>query len=140
MPRLDDLDALIERIREAGVDVVLTRRGPTSALPPLVELNAYRIVQEALTNVIKHAGPVRATVHLECDDSELTIVVRDEGPPTAEASVEPGHGITGMLERARILGGTLRAHRLPGGGYEVVGRLPISDRPAMLRRLTAGPV
>ena len=140
MPRLGDLDALIERIREAGVDVVLTRRGPTSALPPLVELNAYRIVQEALTNVIKHAGPVRATVHLECDDSELTIVVRDEGPPTAEGSIEPGHGITGMRERARILGGTLRADRLSGGGYEIVGRLPISDRPAMMRRLTAGPV
>ena len=138
-PRLDDLDALVERIREAGVDVVLTRRGPTTALPPLVELNAYRIVQEALTNVVKHAGPVRATVHLECDDTELTITIRDDGPPDAEGSVEPGHGITGMLERARILGGTLRAGPLPGGGYEVVGQLPLSDRPATPRLLTADP-
>jgi signal transduction histidine kinase len=140
VPRLDDLDALIERIREAGVDVGLTRRGPTTALPPLVELNAYRIVQEALTNVIKHAGPVRATVHLARDDSELTITIRDDGPPTPGGSVEPGHGITGMLERARILGGTLRAGPLPGGGYEVVGQVPTSDRRATPRRLAAGPV
>ena len=140
MPGLDDLDALIERVHEAGVDVVLTRRGRTNGLPPLVELNAYRIVQEALTNVIKHAGPVRATVHLECDGSELNIRIRDEGAPSLKGSVRPGHGITGMLERARILGGTLRADPLPDGGYEVLGQLPIADRGAMQRRLTADPV
>ena len=140
VPRLDDLDALVERIREAGVDVDLTRRGPTTALPPLVELNAYRIVQEALTNVIKHAGPVRATVHLVCDDSELTITIRDDGPRTWHGSVEPGHGITGMRERARILGGTLRTGPLPAGGYEVVAQLPLPDRPVTQRSLTADPV
>jgi len=131
---------LIQRVRDAGVDVVLTRRGPTTALPPMVELNAYRIVQEALTNVIKHAGPVTATVDLVCDGSDLTVAIRDDGPPTAEAWVEPGHGITGMHERARIQGGNLRAGPLPGGGYEVVGQLPIADRPATLRRLAADPV
>ena len=123
-PRLDDLGALVERIREAGVDVVLTRRVPAAALSPLVELNAYRIVQEALTNVVKHAGPVRATVKVMGDDTELTVTIRDEGPPMQEGLAEPGHGITGMLERARILGGTLRAGPLPGGGYEVLGRFP----------------
>ena len=89
-PRMDDLDALIDRIREAGVDVVLTRRGPTTALSPLIELNAYRIVQEALTNVVKHAGPVRATVHLEYDDSRA-----DHHDPRRRAT-EPGR-----LGRAR---------------------------------------
>jgi signal transduction histidine kinase len=126
-PGMDDLDALIERVREAGIDVVLTRSGPTGVLPPLVELNAYRIVQEALTNVVKHAGAVRTTVQVGCADGELVIVVRDDGSPTTSAPVEPGHGIIGMRERARILGGTLRAEPLPGRGYEVVGRLPVPD-------------
>jgi signal transduction histidine kinase len=138
-PRMENLDALLERTREAGVEVILTRRGTIPALPALIELNAYRIVQEALTNVVKHAGPVRATVHLQCDDNRLTITVRDDGPSTPEGSVEPGHGITGMLERARIVGGTLRAGPLPSGGYEVVGHLPISDRPGTPRLLTADP-
>ncbi len=138
-PRMDDLGQLIDRIREAGVDVDLSRRGLTTALPPLIELNGYRIVQEALTNVVKHAGPVRATVHVECDDTELTITIRDQGPPRPEGSVEPGHGITGMLERARILGGTLRAGALPDGGYEVVAQLPLSNRSATPRLLTADP-
>ncbi len=136
-PRLDDLEALVERIREAGVDVVLTRRVPDAPLSPLVELNAYRIVQEALTNVVKHAGAVRATVDVMGDETELTVKIRDDGPPITDGPAEPGHGITGMLERARILGGTLRAGPLPGGGYEVLGRFPISDRPAEPRRLTA---
>lgn len=136
--RLDDLEGLVERTHEAGVEVVLTRSGPIRSLPALVELNAYRIVQEALTNVIKHAGAVRAVVHVECDDVELTISIRDDGPPTPEGSVEPGHGIAGMLERARILGGTLRVGPLAGGGYEVVGRLPISLCPATPRMSTTG--
>jgi signal transduction histidine kinase len=140
VPQLDDLDELIRRVREAGVDVDLIRPGPPTALPQLVELNAYRIVQEALTNVIKHAGPVCATVHLTVDDIGLHITIRDDGPPTAKGSVEPGHGITGMLERARILGGTLRAGPLRGGGYEVVGRLPVPDRSATQRRPTVGSV
>ncbi len=138
-PRMDDLEAMFDRIREAGVEVTHTRRGPITPLPPLIELNAYRIVQEALTNVVKHAGPVGATVHLEQDDDELTITIRDEGPPMPEVTVEPGHGITGMLERARILGGTLQVGPLPGGGYEVVGHLPLSGRPATPRVLTADP-
>ncbi len=142
-PQLDDLDALLDRTRDAGVDVVLTRRGTVRPLPPFVELNAYRIVQEALTNVVRHAGAVRATVGLEYDESQLTITVRDGGPPSADDPVGPGHGITGMLERARILGGTLEAGPLPRGGYEVVGHLPTSDptsdHPATLTQLAADP-
>ena len=137
VPGMDDLEALIDRIHTAGVDVVLTRGGPTTGLAPLVQLNAYRIVQEALTNVVKHSGSGAATVHLQCDGSELTVTIRDEGDQTPTGSVEPGQGITGMLERARILGGTLTAGPHPGGGYEVVGRLPVTDRPATARVQTA---
>jgi len=137
VPGMDDLEALIGRIHTAGVDVVLTRGGPTTGLPPLVQLTAYRIVQEALTNVVKHAGSGAATVHLHCDGSELTVTIRDEGALTPTGSVEPGQGLTGMLERARILGGTLTAGPHPGGGYEVVARLPVTDRPATARVQTA---
>jgi signal transduction histidine kinase len=138
-PGLGGLEALVDRVRDAGVEVALTRCGPTRALPPLVELNAYRIVQEALTNVVKHAGSVRATVRVEDTDGELVIIVRDDGPLRMNAAVEPGHGITGMLERARILGGTLRAGPLPGRGYEVVGRLPVPDLPATRRAFAPDP-
>lgn len=127
-PGTDDLDALVDRTREAGVDVVLTTRGAITALPPLVELNAYRIVQEALTNVVKHAGPVRASVELEYDGTQLTITVTDSGRRSKVGSVRPGHGITGMLERARILGGTLEAGPSPARGYQVVARLPVPER------------
>jgi signal transduction histidine kinase len=137
-PGLGNLEAMIDRIREAGVEVTLTRCGASRMLPPLVELNAYRIVQEALTNVVKHAGPVRTTVRLEYAVSELVIIVRDDGPPTTVAAVEPGHGITGMLERARVLGGTLQAGPLPGGGYQVTGRLPVPDRTPTASAVAAG--
>src|SRR5207248_92820 len=138
-PGMDDLDALVEGVRGAGVDVVLTRRGATASLSPLVELNAYRIVQEALTNVVKHASTVRVTVLAECDGRELTLAIRDDGAPRPRGAAEPGHGITGMMERARILGGTLVAGPLPGGGYEVLARIPVSDDPARARLLPAGP-
>jgi signal transduction histidine kinase len=136
-PQLHDLEALIDRTRDAGVDVVCTRSGAITPLPPLIELNAYRIVQEALTNVVKHAGPVTTTVELAYDERWLTITVRDCGPPLPSSSVVPGHGITGMLERARILGGTLEAGPLPGRGYEVVAHLPVPDRSATPELLTA---
>ena len=138
-PQLRDLDALIDRTRTGGVDVTLTRGGNVTDLPPLVELNAYRIVQEALTNVVKHAGPVSATVAVEYDASQLTITVRNDGPPSPDRVVVTGHGITGMHERARILSGTLDAGPLPNGGYKVVGRLPLSNQSPTLRTIAAAP-
>jgi signal transduction histidine kinase len=137
-PRMDDLDALIDRTRAAGVRVVFARRGVVTPLAPLIELNVYRIVQEALTNVVKHAGPVSAIVDLEYNETQLTITVRDEGSSATGSSVVRGHGITGMLERARILGGTLDAGPLPGRGYEVIGRLPRSGHSAERRLHPAG--
>ena len=138
-PRLADLDVLIDGTRAAGVDVAFARRGNVCDLPALVELNAYRIVQEALTNVVKHAGPVSATVDVEYDESQLTITVRDDGPTSPDDVVVAGHGITGMRERARILSGTLDAGPLPDRGYEVVGRLPISSQSPTQQAVAAAP-
>ena len=138
-PRLDDLDALVDRIREAGVDVVLTRRGPATraAAAGRAQCLPDRSGGADQRGQARRSGQgdrARAVRRQRADRSRsATTGHRSDG------SVEPGHGITGMLERARILGGTLRAGPLPGGGYEVVGRLPVPDRSATQRRPTADP-
>lgn len=129
-PCLRDLDALAARVREAGVGVALTTRGSVLALSPLVELTAFRIVQEALTNVVRHVGPARATVDLHYLPDTLIVTVRDDGPTAEDATVTPGHGIVGMIERAAAIGGSVRVRPVPGHGYSVEGRLPISPRVA----------
>ena len=122
---LRDLDALVDRTREVGVDVTLTTRGSVKALSPLVELTAFRIVQEALTNVVKHAGHARATVDLRYMPDQLVVTVCDDGATTARGPILAGHGITGMIERASALGGTVQVGSLPGHGYSVEARLPV---------------
>jgi signal transduction histidine kinase len=142
-PGLADLPRLVEQIRGAGVDVSVTMDGIRTPLPARVDLFAYRIVQEALTNVLKHAGPGAHTeVRLGTDRSGIVIEVLDDGqgsePPSAatgpfrpaESPVgdrqlrRSGHGIVGMRERALLLGGTLDARPRPGGGFQVVAHLP----------------
>jgi signal transduction histidine kinase len=137
-PGLADLPRLVEQIRRAGVDVSLATDGVPAALPARVDLFAYRIVQEALTNVLKHAGPgARTEVRLGTDSGGIVIEVLDDahgatvmpGSGGAQAS-GGGHGIIGMRERARLLGGTLDAGPRPGGGFRVVARLPTGGEPA----------
>jgi signal transduction histidine kinase len=135
-PGLADLPRLVEHIRRAGVDVSLATDGVPARLPARVDLSAYRIVQEALTNVLKHAGPGAHTeVRLGTDSRGIVIEVLDDGQAT-EQDVEPtsgrsvGHGIVGMRERARLLGGTLEARPRPGGGFRVVAHLPTGGEPA----------
>jgi signal transduction histidine kinase len=135
-PGLADLPRLVEQIRRAGVDVSLATDGVPARLPARVDLSAYRIVQEALTNVLKHAGPGAHTeVRLGTDSRGIVIEVLDDGQAT-EQDVEPtsgrsaGHGIVGMRERARLLGGTLEARPRPGGGFRVVAHLPTGGEPA----------
>ncbi len=136
-PRLADLHQLVEQVREAGLDVSVTG-GVPAALPARVELSAYRIVQEALTNVLKHSGPrTRTEVRLSCDSSGLTIEVLDDGRGAAVQSVSagahggvPGHGIVGMRERALLLGGSLDAGPRPGGGFRLAAHLPTGGEPA----------
>ena len=130
-PGLADLEALMERARAAGVRVQLAVEGKPRPLSQSVELSAYRIVQEALTNVVKHAGRADATVTLgyRPDGLELTITDTGDGARNANAR-EPGdggHGLVGMRERAAMFGGTLTAGPRVDHGFEVRGMLPYGD-------------
>jgi signal transduction histidine kinase len=124
-PTLSDLPALIGRLRRAGLDVSCRSTGQPRAYGTAVELTAYRIAQEALTNVAKHAGRARAEVEIGCGTDELTITVTDDGgPDPGRPAASGGLGILGMRERAELLDGTLTAGPAPGGGFAVVARLP----------------
>ena len=127
-PGIGDLDELAASVRAAGVPVNLVIDCDRAALPAAMDVSVYRIVQEALTNVLKHAGPARADVAIGCAADTITIEVTDNG--TGEpGSQEPagGHGLAGMRERAAIFGGELAAGPRPGGGFAVRARLPLSD-------------
>jgi signal transduction histidine kinase len=136
-PGLADLPRLVEQIRGAGVVVSLAADGVPAELPARVDLFAYRIVQEALTNVLKHAGPgTDVEVRLCTDRDGLVIEVRDDGHgaavlPGADAGAggTRGHGIVGMRERALLLGGDLDAGPRPEGGFRVVAYLPTRGEP-----------
>jgi signal transduction histidine kinase len=149
-PGLRELPRLVQQIRRAGLEVSLTADGLPTEIPARVDLFAYRIVQEALTNVLKHAGPGAHTqVQLGTDSSGIVIDVLDDGkgsePPSAAATPfrpaespvgdrpapagRSGHGVVGMRERARLLGGTLEARPRPGGGFQVVAHLPVNGEP-----------
>ncbi len=128
-PGLADVPRLVEHLGEAGLDVSLTMDRVQTDLPARVDLSTYRIVQEALTNVLKHAGPnARTEVRVSTDNHEVAIEVLDNGQG---ATILPGsgHGIPGMRERAQLLGGSLDAGPRPGGGFQVVAHLPIYDAP-----------
>jgi signal transduction histidine kinase len=128
-PGLDRVTELVERAREAGLDVKLEETSRPAALPSAVDAAAYRILQESLTNVIRHVGPTRVTIGVEHRADALEITVTDQGRP--EAAADPSHstagsGIRGMRERCELLGGRLEAGPLPGAGFEVRARLPLA--------------
>ena len=126
-PGTAQLEALITGARRAGLETAFTVTGDPVRLPAAVDLAAYRIVQESLTNTIRHAGPATAAVSLSYREDELQIEVTDtgQGPPAGATSA--GHGLAGMRERAAAVGGTLQAAPGPGGGYRVAARLPLTD-------------
>jgi signal transduction histidine kinase len=127
-PGTAQLETLITGARQAGLDTTLTVAGEPVPLPAAVDLAAYRIVQESLTNAIRHAGPATAAVSLGYRRNELRIDVTDTGRgPALAASSNGGHGLAGMRERATTVGGTLEAGPGPAGGFRVAARLPISD-------------
>ncbi len=132
-PGLGELDALLDRARGAGLPVELTVEGPPRSLPQTVDLSAYRIVQEALTNVVKHAGRARSQVRLGYGRDALELTISDTGDPDGAAATAPGrpggHGLIGMRERAALFGGTLTAGPLDGRGYEVRAVLPYGEGP-----------
>jgi signal transduction histidine kinase len=123
-PSVSQLDGLVEQVRATGLQVGLQIEGRPRPLPAAVDLSAYRIVQEALTNVLKHAGAEQARVLLRFGD-ELIVEVTDDGQGPANGAT--GNGLIGMRERAALLGGTVKAGAAPGGGYRVRASLPTGD-------------
>ena len=129
-PTLDGLDGLVERARAAGLPVALTVEGERRRLPEGVELAAYRVVQEAITNAIKYADAAPTEVHVCYGRQDVELQVSDRGPGAgAPGGVGGGgHGLVGMRERVRIFGGELHTGRRAGGGFEVRARIPIDGR------------
>ncbi|MBO0808226.1 MAG: sensor histidine kinase [Actinobacteria bacterium] len=125
VPTLSELPALIGKLRRAGLDVSYRSTGQPRPYSTAVELSAYRIAQEALTNVTKHASGAWARVEIDHRGSELTLTVTDGGgPDPVRSAASGGLGIPGMRERAELLGGTLTAGPRPDGGFIVTARLP----------------
>jgi signal transduction histidine kinase len=121
---LGQLDSLVARARTAGLPVTVTVTGAERALPPDVDQAAYRIVQEALTNVSRHAGSACASVYLHYTPDALAVQVDDDGAGTASRSAGPGLGLIGMRERVTALGGLLHAAPRDGGGFRVRAEFP----------------
>ena len=130
-PGLDRLPELIELTRAAGLSVEVEAIGKAPPLPAAVHLAAYRIIQESLTNVARHAGRARVTVRVTYDDADVHVEIDDDGPaPSPGASaIGTGSGITGMRERATALGGYLSAGFRQGGGFRVSAWLPVRPAP-----------
>jgi signal transduction histidine kinase len=124
-PSLDRLPWVLAQVQRAGVPVELTIRGRPRGLSATVELSAYRIVQEALTNVLKHAGPARASVVLEYGEDDLRVEVRDDGRGSA-ARPSAGYGLVSMQQRAAMLGGEVVAGPVERG-FVVSARLPLTE-------------
>jgi len=123
-PSLAHLEMLVDQIRAAGLPVELAVEGEPIPLPPGVDLSAYRIVQEALTNALKHAGPARATVTVRYNKHELQLEIADSGRGVTDGGAG-GHGLIGMRERVALYGGDLDAASRPGAGYVIQARLPL---------------
>jgi signal transduction histidine kinase len=124
-PGLRDLPMLVAQVREAGLPVELTVEGEPRELPVGLELSAYRIVQEALTNALKHAGQARATVHIRYAPDSLQLEIADDGAAATEPAPSGGHGLVGMRERVALYGGRFEASRRASGGFAVRVALPI---------------
>lgn len=124
-PGLRDIPRLVEQVREAGLPVDLAIEGDARELPVGLELSAYRIVQEALTNALKHAGDASASVHVRYGADSLELEVVDDGTGAASRLDSGGHGLVGMRERVALYGGRFEAGRRPAGGFTVRVLLPI---------------
>lgn len=125
-PGLGQLETLVGRVRDTGLPVDLTVTGPTRPLPPGLELAAYRVVQEALTNTVKHASGATAAVTIEYGPEQLRVEVTDAGgQPGAGAHAGSGRGLIGLRERLAVYDGTLNTGRRLTGGYRVEALIPL---------------
>jgi signal transduction histidine kinase len=128
-PSLARVERLAQRARDAGLPVEVVVDGEAEPLPPGVDLAAYRVVQEALTNAYKHAGPAHARVHIRYEPHEVVLEVSDDGMGAGAAGeLGGGHGLVGMQERVALYGGDLQAGRARGGGFAVRARFPLAAR------------
>ncbi|MFK7957334.1 MAG: sensor histidine kinase [Lysobacterales bacterium] len=126
-PGIKDLSALVKQVNDAGLNVQLTTTGSTSGLRPRLELTVYRIVQEALTNAIKHAGNnVTVTVAVNINKDRVIVTAQDNGLG-GDVNPSSGHGVAGMRERVELLNGEFYAQALSGGGFEVRALLPLNN-------------
>ncbi|MEY9934439.1 signal transduction histidine kinase [Catenulispora sp. GP43] len=127
VPGLADLDALVARTAEAGLLVDLEVHGERSALSAGIDLAAYRVVQEAITNVVKHAATDSCRVRIGYEQDALSVQVTDDGNAGFSKISGLGHGIVGMRERVGMYGGEFHAAPLPGRGFQVTARLPLTE-------------
>jgi signal transduction histidine kinase len=124
------LGELVEQVRGSGLPTELTVLGTPPALPDGAQLTIYRIVQEALTNSLKHGGPgTRASVEITFADGEIRLRATDDGRGGSPFRIRGGHGLVGMRERAALYGGEVVAGPGAGGGFQVLVRLPIGEEP-----------
>jgi signal transduction histidine kinase len=126
---LRDLDRLLEQFRSAGLQLNVKNPDEISDLPAALDISAYRVVQEGLTNVLRHGGPA-VELTIRRSEAALLIEIRDDGRPRGSAPSGPagsGHGLTGIRERAALFGGTLEAEQQPGGGFRLCVELPIGQ-------------
>jgi signal transduction histidine kinase len=132
-PGLSEVEVLAARVSEAGLPVKVTIEGSPVPLPASVDLSAYRIIQEALTNALKHAGPAHADVHVRYGDDCLELVIVDDGRGASIDGVDHlsgGRGLIGMRERVALFGGELDAGPRAEGGFRVRARLPLENQPS----------
>ena len=131
-PSIERIDDLIRQVREAGLPVEVTVEGTPVALPAGIDVSAYRILQEALTNTLKHAGPAHAEVRLRYGDDQLEVEVADDGRGYGMNGNADGHGLVGMRERVvSVCRGEFEAGRRPEGGFSVRARLPYAEVPSV---------
>ena len=140
-PGIEQLGVLVDRARAAGLPVELTVEGPRHSLSPGLDLVAYRIVQESLTNAIKHAGPAQARVHVVLGARDLVLEVTDSGrgPGRRRHDEGAGHGLIGMGERVRLYGGALHVGPRSGGGFDVRARIPLDGAAAGPQEISRTP-
>jgi signal transduction histidine kinase len=125
-PGIAQLDNLMQQVRDAGLPVELRMEGDVPVLPAGIDLAVFRIVQEALTNTLRHAGPARAGVTVRYRGGHLEVEVVDDGAGTAgQLPAGAGHGLVGIEERVALFGGVVRAGPRAEGGFAVVARLPV---------------
>jgi signal transduction histidine kinase len=129
-PGIADLDTLVGTARATGLTVTTAVQGESRPLPTVIDVAAARIVQESLTNVVRHSTARNATVTVSYSAELLTLAVENDGRPLNAGPSSGGSGITGMRERARALGGDLSVRRHPGGGFGVRATLPIESNAA----------